>query len=73
MTDKTTNVETHLQAELGKVLFGLEDVIHALTIGLLARGHVLLEGAPGLARRCSAKPLPKYWAAPSSAFRVRPI
>lgn len=55
MTDKTTNVERHLQAELGKVLFGLEDVIHALTIGLLARGHVLLEGAPGLGKTLLSK------------------
>ena len=55
MTEKATNVETHLQAELGKVLFGLEDVIHALTIGLLARGHVLLEGAPGLGKTLLSK------------------
>lgn len=55
MTETTMNVETHLQTELGKVLFGLEDVIHALTIGLLARGHVLLEGAPGLGKTLLSK------------------
>ncbi len=55
MIEKTTIVETHLQTELGKVLFGLEDVIHALTIGLLARGHVLLEGAPGLGKTLLSK------------------
>lgn len=37
-------------SELAKVIVGQEDVIEAVWIAMLARGHVLLEGVPGLAR-----------------------
>ena len=50
-----TELETRLQNELGKVVFGSEDVVHALTIALLGRGHVLLEGAPGLGKTLLSK------------------
>ncbi len=36
--------------ELHKRVVGQEDMIHQLLIGLLAGGHVLLEGVPGLAK-----------------------
>jgi MoxR-like ATPase len=39
-----------LKQELGRTVYGLDDVIHALTIALIGRGHVLLEGAPGLGK-----------------------
>jgi hypothetical protein len=38
---------TALRAEVGKVLVGQEDLVHRLLLGLLAGGHVLLEGVPG--------------------------
>lgn len=41
---------TTLKAEVGKVLVGQEDMLHRLVLGLLAGGHVLLEGVPGLAK-----------------------
>jgi MoxR-like ATPase len=41
---------TALKAEVGKVLVGQEDMLHRLMLGLLAGGHVLLEGVPGLAK-----------------------
>ena len=31
-------------------MYGLDDVIHALTIALISAGHVLLEGPPGLGK-----------------------
>jgi MoxR-like ATPase len=43
-------LEQHLQQELGRVVYGAEETIHALTIALIARGHILLEGAPGLGK-----------------------
>lgn len=55
MTDTTRALETHLQEQLGRVLFGLEDTIHALTIALVARGHMLLEGPPGLGKTLLGK------------------
>ncbi|HOW71828.1 MAG TPA: MoxR family ATPase [Phycisphaerae bacterium] len=36
--------------EIGKVIVGQNDVIEQLMIAILARGHCLLEGVPGLAK-----------------------
>jgi MoxR-like ATPase len=46
-----------LFAELGKVIIGQNYLVERLTIGLLANGHVLLEGVPGLAKTLSVKSL----------------
>src|SRR5436305_8341899 len=43
--------------ELAKVIVGQIYLIERLTIGLLANGHVLLEGVPGLAKTLSVKSL----------------
>jgi len=50
MTEEARALEGFLQRELGKVVYGVEDVIHAMTIALIGRGHVLLEGPPGLGK-----------------------
>ena len=39
-----------ITAEVGKLIVGQEDVIEQLLIAVLARGHCLLEGVPGLAK-----------------------
>jgi MoxR-like ATPase len=39
-----------IRAELAKVIVGQEGVIDLLMIALFARGHVILEGVPGLAK-----------------------
>ena len=36
--------------EIGKVIVGQKEMVERLVIGLLANGHVLLEGVPGLAK-----------------------
>ena len=36
--------------ELGKIIVGQEEVVNELMIGLFSRGHVMLEGVPGLAK-----------------------
>jgi MoxR-like ATPase len=41
---------TALKSEVGKVLVGQDEMLHRLLLGLLAGGHVLLEGVPGLAK-----------------------
>ena len=41
-----------LVGEIGKVIVGQKYLIERLLIGLLADGHVLLEGVPGWPRRC---------------------
>src|SRR5947209_157256 len=43
--------------EIGKVVIGQTYLVERLVIGLLANGHVLLEGVPGLAKTLSVKSL----------------
>ncbi|MGO9000561.1 MAG: AAA family ATPase [Limisphaerales bacterium] len=43
--------------ELGKVIVGQNYLTERLVIGLLANGHVLLEGVPGLAKTLAVKSL----------------
>jgi len=43
--------------EIRKVIVGQELIINRLLIGLLADGHILLEGVPGLAKTLSVKSL----------------
>ena len=46
-----------LTAEIRKVIIGQEYVINRLLVGLLANGHILVEGVPGLAKTLSIKTL----------------
>jgi MoxR-like ATPase len=53
-----------LFGEINKVIIGQRYLVERLVIGLLANGHVLLEGVPGLAKTLSVKSL-------ASALSVR--
>ncbi|MFO1455893.1 MAG: MoxR family ATPase [Steroidobacteraceae bacterium] len=55
MTAEIGGLEAALRRELDKVVVGAETTIRALTIALVARGHVLLQGAPGLGKTLLAK------------------
>ena len=46
-----------LNMELNKVVVGQKSMVERLMIGLLANGHVLLEGVPGLAKTLAIKSL----------------
>jgi MoxR-like ATPase len=46
-----------LLAEVNKVIVGQEKLIERLLIGLLADGHILLEGVPGLAKTLAVSTL----------------
>ena len=48
-----------VQAEMGKVLIGQQDLMDQLMAALLAHGHVLIEGVPGVAKTMAAKLLAK--------------
>lgn len=48
--EQSSAVLDTLRAEIAKVIVGQEVVIDRLLIGLLANGHVLIEGVPGLAK-----------------------
>jgi len=50
-------LEDSLVQELGRVVLGVQTPVRALLIALVARGHVLLQGAPGLGKTLLAKAL----------------
>ena len=44
-----------VRTEIGKVLVGQHSVVDMLITGILANGHILLEGVPGVAKTLTAK------------------
>jgi MoxR-like ATPase len=46
-----------IRTEIGKVLIGQRDLIDGLLIGLFTKGHILIEGVPGLAKTSAVKAL----------------
>ena len=55
MSAATQQLGEKIQQQLGQVVFGLEEAIRGLTIALVAGGHVLVEGVPGLGKTLLAK------------------
>lgn len=53
------NAAEKIKAEIAKVIVGQEDVVELLLTALLANGHVLLQGVPGVAKTLTAKLLSK--------------
>jgi MoxR-like ATPase len=48
---------SRLQEEVGRVIVGQRSMVESLLIGLLADGHVLMEGVPGLAKTLTVRTL----------------
>ena len=46
-----------LKREVGKVIVGQEDLLDKMLVALLADGHMLIEGVPGLAKTLAVKTL----------------
>ncbi len=46
-----------LRSEMGKIIVGQQYMIDRLLVGMLANGHVLIEGVPGLAKTTAVKAL----------------
>ena len=56
---KLQEAVSQVKSELGKVIIGQKDMIELLIISILANGHSLIEGVPGVAKTVTAKLLAK--------------
>lgn len=61
-----------LREEIGRTIVGQRYLVDRLLIGLLANGHVLLEGVPGLAKTLSVKTLAQSIAATFQRLQFTP-
>jgi MoxR-like ATPase len=61
-----------LNMEMGKVIIGQKNMVERLLIGLLADGHILLEGVPGLAKTLAIKSLANTIQAKFSRIQFTP-
>jgi len=57
MLEELKKLMDRLSDEISKVIIGQQEAVTFLLVGLLARGHVLLEGVPGLGKTLLAKTL----------------
>ena len=57
MSEHIKTLEQALQTALSPIVIGASDSIRAITIALVARGHLLLQGVPGLGKTLLAKTL----------------
>ncbi|HEU4953491.1 MAG TPA: AAA family ATPase, partial [Gemmatimonadales bacterium] len=55
--EDASRITVELMDELGRVIVGQRAMLERLLIGLLADGHVLLEGVPGLAKTLAVRTL----------------
>jgi MoxR-like ATPase len=55
--ERETLTLKRVEGELRKVIVGQDYLLDRLLVGLLARGHVLVEGVPGLAKTLAVKTL----------------
>ena len=61
-----------VKAEIGKVIVGQETMIDQLITAILADGHVLIEGVPGVAKTLTAKLLSKVISVDFSRIQFTP-
>ena len=68
----STEVLSNLKRSVHQVVVGQEKMINRLMIGLLADGHILLEGAPGLAKTLTVRSLAAALSLPFSRIQFTP-
>jgi MoxR-like ATPase len=61
-----------LNMEMNRVIVGQRDMVDRLMIGMLANGHILLEGVPGLAKTLAIKSLANMVRARFSRIQFTP-
>ena len=71
LTSLTASVDA-IRAEVGKVIIGQQQTVDLLLTALLADGHVLIEGVPGVAKTLTAKLLAKTMSVGFSRIQFTP-
>jgi MoxR-like ATPase len=66
------NAVTQIRSSLAKIIVGQTDTIDFLIAGLLAGGHILIEGVPGVAKTLTAKLVAKSIDASFSRIQFTP-
>ena len=66
------DLASRLEAELGRVLVGQREVVELLLVALLARGHGLFQGVPGLAKTLLVQSLSQATACSFSRIQFTP-
>ncbi len=61
-----------IRASLGKIIIGQQQMVEFLIAGILADGHILIEGVPGVAKTLTAKLLSKCFDARFSRIQFTP-
>jgi len=57
--EKASEIFNRIKQEINKAVIGKDEIIKALMLGLVAGGHVLIEGPPGSAKTTIAKSFAK--------------
>lgn len=61
-----------IKREISKVIVGQDELVDRLLVGILANGHILLEGVPGLAKTLTVTTLAKTIAASFQRIQFTP-
>ena len=72
MIERQSGFVTNLQTGMDQVIVGQKHLVESLLIGLLADGHILLEGLPGLAKTLAIKTLSQLIDADFSRIQFTP-
>ena len=69
---KLSNAVEQIKASLAKIIVGQQESIDLLIAGILADGHILIEGVPGVAKTLTAKLIAKSIDAQYSRIQFTP-
>ncbi|MCK4257967.1 MAG: MoxR family ATPase [Halanaerobiales bacterium] len=72
MVKNKTEVVERLREQMGRVVVGQKELVDRLLVGLLANGHILLEGVPGLAKSLSVETLARSISAKYQRIQFTP-
>jgi MoxR-like ATPase len=71
-TDPLVQLAEQIQEQIGKVIVGQHNMTELLLAGLLADGHILIEGVPGVAKTLAAKLIARLIQANFSRIQFTP-